>query len=53
MLAGPLIDRVGARRTLAGGLVLQAVGYGLLPLVRSPWQAFVLVAIEGAGSAGF
>ena len=51
--AGPLIDRVGARKTLAGGLVLQAVGYGLLPLVRSPWQAFVLIAIEGAGSAGF
>ena len=35
------------------GLVLQAVGIGLLPLVRSPWQAFVLIAIEGAGSAGF
>jgi len=53
VLAGPLIDRVGARPTLAGGLVLQAIGYGLLPLVRSPWQAFVLIAIEGAGSAGF
>ena len=51
ILAGPLIDRVGARRTLAAGLVLQAVGFGLLPLVREPWQAFVLVAIEGAGSA--
>src|SRR5436190_5137019 len=53
VFAGPLIDRFGARRTLAVGLVLQAVGYGLLPLVREPWQAFVLVAIEGAGSAGF
>jgi MFS family permease len=53
VLAGPLIDRVGARPTLAGGLVLQAVGYGLLPLVREPWEAFVLIAIEGAGSAGF
>jgi MFS family permease len=53
ILAGPLIDRVGARRTLAAGLVLQALGFGLLPLVREPWQAFVLVAIEGAGSAGF
>jgi MFS family permease len=53
VLAGPLIDRVGARPTLAGGLVLQAVGYGLLPLVRVPWEAFVLIAIEGAGSAGF
>jgi MFS family permease len=53
VLAGPLIDRVGARPTLAGGLVLQAIGYGLLPLVREPWEAFVLIAIEGAGSAGF
>ena len=38
---------------LGGGLVLQAVGFGLFPLVREPWQAFVLIAIEGAGSAGF
>jgi MFS family permease len=53
IFAGPLIDRFGAKRVLATGLVLQAVGYGLLPLVRSPWQAFVLLAIEGAGSAGF
>jgi MFS family permease len=53
IVAGPLIDRVGARPTLAAGLVLQAVGFGLLPLVREPWEAFVLVAIEGAGSAGF
>ena len=53
VVAGPLIDRVGAKPTLAGGLVLQAIGYGFLPLVREPWEAFVLIAIEGAGSAGF
>jgi MFS family permease len=53
IVAGPLIDRVGAKLTLGGGLVLQAVGFGLLPLVREPWEAFLLVAIEGAGSAGF
>ena len=51
--AGPIIDRFGARRTLATGLVLQAVGYGLLPLVRSPWHAFALAVVAGAGSAGF
>jgi MFS family permease len=51
--AGPLIDRIGPRRTFAAGLVLQAAGFGLFPLVRQPWHAFVLIAIEGAGSAGF
>jgi MFS family permease len=51
--AGPLIDRIGPRVTLGTGLVLQAFGFGLLPLVRQPWQAFTLMAIEGAGSAGF
>ncbi len=51
--AGPIIDRFGARRTLGCGLVLQAIGFGLLPLVRHPWEAFALLAIEGSGSAGF
>jgi MFS family permease len=51
--SGPLIDRFGARAVLGTGLVMQAVGIGLFPLVHSPWQAFVLIAIEGAGSAGF
>jgi MFS family permease len=51
--AGPLVDRIGPRRVLAGGLMLQAVGFGLFPLVRVPWQAFLLIAIEGVGSAGF
>ena len=50
---GPVIDRVGARRVLASGLVVQAAGFGLLPLVREPWQAYVLLAIEGVGSAAF
>jgi MFS family permease len=53
VLAGPLVDRLGARSVLAAGLVLQAVGFGLFPLVRSPWHAFVLIALEGTGSAGF
>jgi len=51
--AGPIVDRIGPRPTLAAGLVVQAVGYGLLPLVRHPWQGFLLMAVEGAGAAGF
>src|SRR3954469_19732236 len=53
LVAGPLVDRVGAKNVLAAGLVMQAAGFGLYPLVRSPWQAFALIAVEGAGSAGF
>ena len=53
LLSGPVIDRLGPRLTLGAGLLLQAVGIGLLPLVREPWQAFALVAIEGAGAAAF
>ena len=53
LVAGPLVDRLGARRVLGTGLVMQSIGFGLFPLVRHPWEAFALIAIEGAGSAGF
>ncbi len=53
VLAGPLVDRFGPRLILGGGLVMQAAGFGLFPLVRQPWHAFALIALEGAGSAGF
>jgi MFS family permease len=53
IVAGPLVDRFGPRSVLGAGLVMQSIGFGLFPLVRSPWQAFALIAIEGAGSAGF
>ena len=53
LLAGPLVDRIGPRPILAAGLVLQSVGFGCFPLVRHPWEAFALIAVEGAGSAGF
>jgi len=53
LAAGTVVDRIGARRTLAAALVLQAVGFGLMPLVRAPWHAFALVTLEGAASAAF
>jgi MFS family permease len=53
ILAGPLVDRLGPRAVLGAGLVMQAAGIGLFPLVRQPWHAFLLITVEGAGSAGF
>lgn len=50
---GPVIDRLGARRVLGAGLVIQAIGFGLLPLVSEPWHAYALLAFEGVGSAAF
>jgi MFS family permease len=53
LVVGSLVDRISPRLILGVGLVLQTVGIGLFPLVRQPWEAFVLIAVEGAGSAGF
>ena len=52
-LSGTIVDRFGGRRVLAASLVLLAVGYGLLPLVREPWHALVLMAVGGVGNGAF
>ncbi len=52
-VVGAAIDRFGARAILALALVLQAVGWGLFPLIREPWHAFVLATVAGAGTAAF
>jgi MFS family permease len=52
-VAGAIVDRVGGRVTLAGALVVQAVGYALFPLVHEPWEAFGVAAVVGAGVGGF
>ena len=53
LASGVIVERVGARATLGAALLLQAVGFGLFPLIRHPWHAVVLVTVEGLGSAGF
>lgn len=53
LLAGSIVDRFGGRNTLLLGLVLQACAFVLFPLVREPWHAFVLLSVEGAGTACF
>ena len=50
---GPLIDRIGGRRTLAAALLVAALGYALMPLVHEPWQAFALATVIGIGSGTF
>jgi predicted MFS family arabinose efflux permease len=57
LVAGPLIgivvDRIGGRATLAGALVLMAMGFGSFPLIREPWHAVLATAVAGIGNAGF
>lgn len=49
-VAGPVIDRVGARATAAGGGMALAAGYGGLAFAHTPRQAFIAAAAAGAGN---
>jgi len=49
-LAGPLIDRFGARFTTTGAGVALAAGYAGLAFAHSPLQAFVAAALAGIGN---
>jgi MFS family permease len=49
-LAGPLIDRFGARLTMAGAGVALAAGYAGLAFAHSPAQAFAAAVFAGAGN---
>jgi len=51
-LAGPLIDRWGARVTAVGAGVALAVGYAGLALAHTPAPAFAAAALAGAGNGG-
>ncbi|WP_186420277.1 DHA2 family efflux MFS transporter permease subunit [Bosea sp. CS1GBMeth4] len=52
-IAGRLINRFGERRLVAGGVLLQALGFGWISLIAAPGLAFInLIAplvIAGAG----
>src|SRR2546423_2103206 len=52
-VGGALSDRLGPRAVLSGALVVMAVGVGLFPLIRTPWPAFALNVLVGAGSGSF
>src|SRR5262245_33651087 len=49
-LAGPLIDRFGARATTIGAGVALAAGYAGLAFAHLPVHAFVAAAVAGAGN---
>ena len=43
--AGYLADRTGPRLVLAGGLVVSAIGIGLMSVMMAPWHALVLYGL--------
>ena len=49
-LAGPLIDRFGARAIATGAGVALAAGYAGLAFVHSPVQAFIAAVFAGIGN---
>jgi MFS family permease len=51
--AGSIVDRIGGRNTLVGGLLLQATAVALFPLIRSGWHAAALLGLFGVGTACF
>ncbi|MGH9067995.1 MAG: DHA2 family efflux MFS transporter permease subunit [Acidimicrobiales bacterium] len=56
-LAGAFVDRVGGRRLLAAGMVLQAIGLGWLALIISPTVPYTALvapfAVSGVGMSLF
>jgi MFS family permease len=52
-LGGTLSDRIGPKRVLAGALGVMTVAFALMPFIRSPWQAFAVYVVWGAGSGSF
>ena len=50
---GFIVDRIGARSMLIGGLALEAVAIGLFGVATAYWQLLILAAIAGVGHTVF
>lgn len=50
---GFIVDRVGARSVLIGGLALEAVAIGLFGVATAYWQLLILAGIAGIGHTVF
>ncbi|MER2606862.1 MAG: MFS transporter [Siculibacillus sp.] len=48
---GASLDRIGARRTVAGPMLSAVAGAGLFALAREPWHSVVGMALIGFGCA--
>ena len=44
-VAGRIADRAGPRLVLGGGVLLSAIGIGLMAIVTEPWQAVLLYGV--------
>lgn len=51
--AGVLIDRIGAKGVLIGGLALMGLAMGLMGFVSDYWMLVALVAVAGLGNSVF
>ncbi|MEU2392504.1 MFS transporter [Streptomyces sp. NPDC007369] len=52
ILGGPVVDRLGLKRTMVGSLALRTVGLVLLGVaVKVPWAAYPAVVLVSAGPA--
>jgi MFS family permease len=51
--AGMLVDRLGARPVLIGGLVLMGISFAVLSQVTSYWAVMLLVTLAGVGNSVF
>lgn len=50
---GFLVDRIGARVVLTTGLILMALGFGLIGFISSYWLLLALMIIAGIGHSVF
>lgn len=50
---GFIVDRLGARAVLIGGIAIEAVAIGLFGVATAYWQLLVLAAIAGVGHTVF
>jgi MFS family permease len=50
---GFLVDRVGAKVVLTGGLALLSIGYGLVGLAPAFWVVIALTIVAGIGNSVF